>query len=171
MCTGKDDSNRGQSAGKDIVKDTNLSWLAGIWEGEGSILLYSRPVNEKRIQITPALEITNTDIHIINECRRLLEELNCNFSYMERRSKKTQHKITYTLRTQNAVYIKNVLENILPYMIGVKKAYGETLLSFVKRRLEKCKEQNKTLKQLNYDEEDFEFVRSSTTTREDALSA
>lgn len=148
------------------MKTTDLAWLAGMWEGEGSILLYSRPVNSKRIQITPALEITNTDIHLINECRRILEELNCNFSFMERKPKKSSHRIAYILRTQNANYIKSVLESIIPYMIGAKKAYGETLLAFVSRRIDKAKQNNKMLKHLNYDEEDYEFIRSSTTTRE-----
>lgn len=150
------------------MKETDLAWLAGIWEGEGSILLYSRPVTDTRIQITPALEVTNTDIHIVNECRRILEEMGCNFSYMERKPKKTQHKLAFSLRTQNARYIKTFLELTLKYMVGTKKAYGETLLSFVSRRVEKALKANKDLKHLHYDQEDYEFIRSSTTTREDA---
>ena len=54
---------------------------------------------------------------------------------------------------------------MLPYLIGYKKAYGEILLVFVTRRLEKSQEQNKPLKYLYYDDEDYEFVRSSETTR------
>lgn len=146
------------------MKQTDLAWLAGLWEGEGSVMLYSRPVNEKRIQITPSLEITNTDVVIMNRVRKILEELGCNFSWIERKPRKANHKLAYTLRTQNAFYIKNVLEAIMPFMVGQKLAYGETLLSFVSRRIEKSKE--KGLKHTNYDEEDYEFVRSSTTTRE-----
>lgn len=148
------------------MKETDLAWLAGIWDGEGSIMLYSRPVTESRIQITPALEVTNTDILIINKCRKLLEELGCNFTLMERKPKKKQHKLAFSLRTQNAFYIKIFLEKIIPYLESVKKSYGETLLSFVSKRIEKAEKQGKVLKHLRYDSEDYEFVRSSTTTRE-----
>lgn len=149
------------------MKDTDLAWLAGMWEGEGNIMLYSRPVNEKRIQITPSLEITNCDIHLINSCRRILEELGCNFSFIERKPRKQNHRLAFTLRTQNCYYIKIVLENMMPFMVGEKRAYGETLLSFVSKRIEKAKDQtNGNLKRLRYDEDDYEFVRSSTTTRE-----
>jgi len=147
------------------MKEADLAWLAGIWEGEGSIMLYSRPVNDKRIQITPAVEVGNTDLHIMNKVRSLLEELGCNFTWMERQPKKGTKRF-YTLRSQHARYIKIFLIAVLPFMVGEKKAYGETLLSFVSRRLDKAEEQNKSLKHLRYDDEDYEFVRSSTTTRE-----
>lgn len=128
-------------------------------------MLYSRPVNDKRIQITPAVEVGNTDLHIMNKVRAILEEMGCNFSWQEYRPKgKKTYKYFYKLRSQHAGHIKVFLENLLPFMIGSKKAYGETLLSFVSRRLEKAK--GRPLKHTPYDEEDIEFVRSSTTTRE-----
>ena len=148
------------------MKDTDLAWLAGIWDGEGSVMLYSRPVRESKLQITPALEVTNTDIHIMNKVREILENLGCNFSYTERTPGKSHHKVAFSLRTQNAKYIKTTLEAMLPYLIGNKKAYGETLLSFVSKRLLKADAAGKPLKHTPYDEEDYEFVRSSTTTRE-----
>lgn len=147
------------------MKEADLAWLAGIWEGEGSVMLYSRPVNEKRIQITPAIEVGNTDLHIMNKARSIIEELGATFTWMERMPKKGTKKF-YSLRSQHARNIKTVLEAILPFMAGEKRAYSETLLSFVNRRLEKSEEQGIPLKHLRYDEEDYNYVRSSTTTRE-----
>lgn len=146
--------------------DTNeLAWLAGIWEGEGSILLYSRPVNEKRMQITPHVTVTNTDIHIMNRIRDIIEKMGCNFSWRQYRPKKGTRDC-YRYSSSHAQNIKTFLEYTLPYMVGEKKAYGETLLAFVSRRVEKAKDQKGGLKHLPYDAEDYAFVRSSTTTRE-----
>lgn len=149
------------------MQDTDLAWLAGIWEGEGSILLYSRPVNDKRIQITPSVTMSNTDVFIVNKCRKIIDSLGCNFSWREYKPKgKDSYKVCYRLTSNNAENIKLFLESILPYMHGAKKAYGETLLTFVSRRLDKAKNQVGGVRHLPYDEEDYEFVRSSTTTRE-----
>lgn len=148
------------------MQDTDLAWLAGIWEGEGSILLYSRPVNDKRIQITPLVTVTNTDVGIVNKARKIVEEMGCNFSWREYKPKgKASYLQCYKLSSAHAGNIKIFLEHILPYMVGAKKAYGETLLAFVSRRVEKAREQNVVLKHLKYDNEDYEFLRSSTTAR------
>lgn len=147
------------------MKDTDLAWLAGIWEGEGSILLYSRPVNEKRIQITPAVSMGNTDIHIINNARAIINQMGINFNFQEKFPKKGT-RMFYTLVSAHYRNIKVFLEHVLPFMIGEKKAYGETLLAFVTRRCEKAENYKGNLKRLPYDEEDYEFLRSSTTKRE-----
>ncbi len=147
------------------MQDTDRAWLAGIWEGEGSIMLYSRPVRDNKLQITPAMEVGNTDLHIVNKIRKLLEELGCQYSFMEREPK-SGHKKFYSIRSANAAYIKLTLDAILPFMIGEKKAYGETLLAFVSRRIEKSLNVKGGLKHTKYDDEDYAFVRSSTTTRE-----
>lgn len=146
---------------------TDLAWLAGIWEGEGSILLYSRTHSDKRIQITPNVVMSNSDIHIVNKCRKIIEEMGCNFSWREYKPKGKETYLTqYKISSAHAGNIKIFLEHILPYLVGNKKAYAETLLAFVSRRVEKAKEQGKLMKHLKYDNEDFEFIRSSTTTRE-----
>lgn len=149
------------------MQDTDLAWLAGIWEGEGTILLYSRPVNDKRLQITPYVSVVNTDMGIINKTRKVIEEIGCNFSFREYRDPKGKetYKTRYRLTSANSNQIKIFLEYILPYLFGAKKAYGETLLAFVSRRVEKAKYQKGGLKHLPYDEEDYEFLRSSETTR------
>jgi len=149
------------------MTNTELAWLAGIWEGEGSILLYSRPVDNNRIQITPSLQMSNTDVHIMNKARKILEELGCSFSWRQYRPKKGTRDC-YRLSSSNAEYISKTLSEILPYMYGEKKAIGETLLAFTSRRVEKAKDQKGGFKHTPYDEEDYEFVRSSETTREKA---
>ncbi len=147
------------------MQDTDLAWLAGIWEGEGSVLLFSRPINDKRIQITPCVTMSNSDIGIVNKARKIIEEMGCNFSWREYKPKgKDSYKMCYRISSQHAGNIKIFLEHVMPWMYGAKKSYGETLLAFVSRRLEKAA--GKPLKHTPYDEEDYEFLRSSTTTRE-----
>ena len=149
------------------MQDTDLAWLAGIWEGEGSILLYSRPVNDKRIQISPLVTMTNTDVSIVNECRKIIDQMGCNFSWREYKPKgKDSYKTCYKISSAHAGNIQIFLKCLMPYLKGEKKHKAETLLAFVSRRVEKGKTQLGGLKHLPYDNEDYEFIRSSTTTRE-----
>jgi len=148
------------------MKDTDLAWLAGMWEGEGSILLYRRPAYKgKRQGIIPSMEITNTDICLVNRCSSILDKLECSFHFSETKKYKTHHKQAYRLRTTNAKTIVKTLDAIIPHMVGEKKAKGELVKKFLTRRLEKAADKGMTLKHVPYDEEDFEALRSSETTR------
>ena len=144
---------------------TDLAWLAGIWEGEGSIMLYSRPRLKGNEQIVPSVSMGNTDIHIVNRARQIISNMGANFNFQEKHPKGGTRPF-YVVVSAHAGHIKTFLENVLPYMVGEKKAYGETLLAFVTRRVEKAKNQVGGLKHTPYDDEDRAFVRSSTTTRE-----
>ena len=91
------------------MQEKDLAWLAGIWEGEGSILLYSRTHKDNRTQIIPSLEVSNTDVHIMNNVRRITTEMGCNFSWREYMPKKGRRKV-YKLETSHAHQIKIFLE-------------------------------------------------------------
>lgn len=115
--------------------------------------------------------VVNTDIGIINKTRKILEELGLSFVFTERKILKVHHLQSWVLSTANQKYIVILLEAILPYLFGIKKQKGEILLDYCKRRIEKT-ERLPSKGSTPYDEEDyrifdeFQKVRSSTTTRE-----
>lgn len=154
------------------MNDVELSWLAAMWEGEGSIVLYTRQHSKyDRKQIVPSVTIANTDILIINKIKQLLQKMGCEPHFKTFRRKKST-KDCHSLTCNSLTNIKIVLEHIIPFMVGEKKAYGEIVLDYVSKRLEKIEANNNSFKHTPYDKEDFEFVnkknnvRSSTTTRE-----
>lgn len=148
--------------------DTDLAWLGGIWEGEGSITMFHHTEKNGSNKLCPCCCIVNTDIHIINKVRSILEELDCKFVLHEYKDKKNpKYKLQWRITTRNMQYIKNFLEAVLPYIYGDKKARGEILLSYVTQRLAKLK-RFPSKGSTPYDKEDYKYyseIRSSQTTR------
>ena len=150
--------------------NTDLAWLAGIWDGEGSIALFTHKEKNGSIKICPTVCVVNTDISIINKVRKIIEELGCNFILQEVQPKNSRHSIKWTLTTRNQKYIVLFLEAIIPYLHSIKKQKAEILLDYTVRRLAKAK---RILHGTTpYDKEDwsifqkFQQIRSSQTTRE-----
>lgn len=151
-----------------MITEVQLAWLAGIWDGEGSILLTKRDVKNERVQITPNVYVGNTDIAIMNEVSKLLELMGCNFHWQEKNLK--SGKVFFVLQSTNLSTIKRFLEQVNPYLIGTKRHYGERTLKYVSSRIDKADKKGIQLKHLPYDDEDLSFVCSSTTTREKATA-
>ena len=150
-----------------MIQDKDLAWLAGIWDGEGSILLNKQRRAKEKIQITPCVYVGNTDILIMNKVRKILQQMDCSFHWQEKNLK--SGKVFFVLQTTNLFTIQRFLTLINPFLVGTKQAYGETTLSYVSNRIAKAQKKGVSIKNLSYDEEDFSYVetsRSSTTTRE-----
>ena len=150
--------------------NTDLAWLAGIWDGEGSISLFTHKEKNGSTKICPTVNVVNTDIAIINEVRKILEQLDCSFLLQETKPKNSRHSIKWTLTTRNQKYIILFLEAMIPFLRSIKKQKAEILLDYSRRRFAKTK---RLLKGTTpYDEEDwstfhkFQEIRSSQTTRE-----
>ena len=116
-----------------MIKDVELAWLAGLWDGEGSITVFKHKEKNGTIKLCPTLLIVNCDEKIIWEAKRLLDELGTSFHIHLTESKNDRHKDRYQLNTRNCKYIKIVLEALAPYLIG-KKAQAQLVLQFVDKR-------------------------------------
>lgn len=161
------------------MSDTDHAWLAGMWEGEGTITLFSHTEKNGSQKIKPMVSVVNTDIALVNQMRKVLESLGCNFNLTERRPKNSRHSTVWVLQSGNMDYIIKFLSAVLPYMYGEKKQKGEILLAYSIRRAQKM-ERLPSRGSTPYDEEDrksleeFESInlrksnnnRSSSTTRD-----
>lgn len=157
------------------MQDTDLAWLAGIWDGEGSVALFSHTEKPGMTKIKPVVNVINTDIAIINKVRKLLEELGCNFSFQERHPQNKKHSTAWILITGNQKYIVTFLKAVYPYLFSIKKQKAEILIDYCSRRLERTK-RLPSAGSTPYDEQDwdtfnkFQNVRSSQTTREEPVT-
>lgn len=150
------------------MQDTDLAWLAGIWDGEGSITMFSHTEKNGSKKLCPTCLVVNTDISIINEVRRILEELECKFVIHEFKPQKDHHKMQWRITSRNMGYIVKLLSAIGPYLKGEKKARAEILLSYCTQRMQKT-ERTPHKGSTPYDETDWSYlaaIRSSQTTRE-----
>ena len=164
------------------MKDTDLAWLAGFWDGEGTITLFTHSEKNGSRKIKTIVCVVNTDLGMISKARKILEELGCGFHMTERRPARRNHSTAWILQTNRQENIIKFLTAVLPYLSGEKKERGEILLNY-------CLKRNSMVQRFPskgstpYSEEDWDALdafnkmgfkrsnnRSSTTTREETQS-
>lgn len=124
--------------GNQQVKDTDLAWLAGIIDGEGSILLGSKGHRGEfpgynGLMIGATIHVTNTCGNIISKCEKILDALGVSF--------RTSDKTTASNKTQvwridmgKMTHIKTFLTAVSPYLVS-KHGQADIVLRFVTRRM------------------------------------
>lgn len=122
------------------AKDTDLAWLAGIIDGEGSILLGSKGHRGKHLgyhglQIGATIHVTNTCGNIISKCEEILDTLGVSFHVADKTtpSNKTQ---VWRIDISKMSEIQTLLEAIMPFLIS-KIGQAKIVHRFVVRRQEK----------------------------------
>lgn len=129
--------------------EAQLGWFAGILEGEGSLTLNVRRKKWKGwegIGIDLQLQIVNTDGYIIEECANIIRGIiKSEPRVMERGQIPDRMTTDGTIWRQNRpmlmvglskmAHIKAVVDTIMPYMIGEKKARARLISAFVERRM------------------------------------
>ncbi len=116
----------------DNQQGTLNAYIAGIWDGEGSITLR----REKSInQVQGAITMANTDIEIIQTTIDFFKINNINFHIFNRDRLKTGRKIQYQLTiTSHRSKIK-FIELLIPYLTK-NKEYARLLKELCEYKLE-----------------------------------
>ena len=129
--------------------EAQLGWFTGILEGEGSLTLNVRKKSWNGwngIGIDLQLQIVNTDGYIIEECASIIEGIiGSPPRIMERGIIPDRMTTDGTIWRQNKrmlivglskmAHIKTVVDKIMPYMIGEKKARARIISKFIERRM------------------------------------
>jgi hypothetical protein len=130
------------------MTNEKLAWLAGLWDGEGTITVFLTHREKGQEKYNASLILTNTDEKIISEATKILDELELRMHLFKRKPEKKEWKSAYQLTTRKLEVVKKFCEIFIPYLIG-KKAQAELTLRFVNSRLKgKCNnysEEEKTL--------------------------
>ena len=111
-----------------------LSYLAGLWDGEGTITVSKGKMKNNNIQYSPRISLGNTEVSMINEIVKTLDKVGIR-GYIFTEEKEAPRKDMYKIVISKFDQAKKLLEIILPYL-KVKKAQGELLLRFLKNRIE-----------------------------------
>ena len=132
-----------------------LAWLAGIWDGEGSITIFSHIEKNGCRKLCPTISLWNTDIKMIAEVIKILDSFGIRLTIYAQYARKEKHSDCYKLLSRNMTKIQKFLEIITPYLIS-KKPQAELLKRFVDSRLSKMVNGIKPQK-WNYTEEEQSF--------------
>jgi len=112
------------------MKETQLAWLAGLIDGEGSIILSQ----QRDGTMNTYLVITNTNVDILNNAEKIYQEFGINPHWYEKKNYRSHHNKSFNLQITRLKQINLVLKAILPYLIG-KRAQAETFIRYADRRL------------------------------------
>jgi hypothetical protein len=164
-----------------VTHINNINWLAGIWDGEGSfsIVKQYRKVNKGGpLILSPKVEMVNTNVFLIAEVCRILNNSGIKFYIYKRHREKSNHKECFTVSICRLDSIINFCDIIYPYLIS-KKYQAELLKRYAISRKERLliSRSNHVNKPSNNDEEYYlceqvqeknklGFTGSSTTLRE-----
>lgn len=100
------------------------SYLAGFFDGEGSIIL-----DGKRAIVV----FGNTDEEVINQIRHFIEPfVGCRNIYVEKK-RNPKHKTFYRLDIYNWFGTRQILEKMLPYLI-IKKQRAEEAIEWIDKK-------------------------------------
>ena len=117
--------------------DTELAWLAGIVDGEGTIGLHR--TNAKRYKhpyLRPHFQIANTDLRILEKVRGIMTAITGRpHNLVVTNDKRPEgHKIGYRVaaNTQSAMVL--LLPLLMPHLVG-KREQAELVLGFSSKRM------------------------------------
>lgn len=114
-----------------------LAWLGGIWDGEGSISFQTTRRQNGNLVIVPFLCVTNTDVDIINEIKRILDKMKIGYKESWVIDKANPHHLKRcNIRIDKFVRAKGLANALYPYLHSIKKRNCEVLLEFIKDREE-----------------------------------
>jgi hypothetical protein len=117
-------------------RSIDLSWVAGIIEGEGYIGLSRHIVGY--LQYTPRVQIINTDDIMLENVGKILKENG--LAYFRKRhfvDKRVKRKPCHDLVICGIKRVTKTLELIMPYMRTKKKRNAELVYKFCLERLSK----------------------------------
>lgn len=120
------------------VKPEDIGWLAGIIDGEGSIL-FNKPSKDSFNQILYGIYIVGADLSLLNKCRKILDQLidgeGKKYHFYKKNYKKglvKSNKQTYCIQIGRQHSIRKVLEVILPHLTE-KYLKSARLLNFLQK--------------------------------------
>lgn len=122
--------------GNPQVTDTQLAWLAGIIDGEGTITVGFLNTRETR-QYAPSVTVVNTNPVMIATILAIYDQLGVGSHVMERdRTKSLGKRSIWNVTVQRMGGIEKLLTVLAPFMVA-KRAQAELLLRFVRSRIPK----------------------------------
>ena len=118
------------SADNQQITDTDIAWLAGIMDAEGSIGLYKNGNGNYYARVT----ITNTDIRMFDKIKNILEKLHLSVYIKENERQKGRNwKPRWQMVFSGSTKPKKFLNTLMPYLV-TKKLEAKLTLEFIESR-------------------------------------
>lgn len=157
------------------LSDAELGWIAGILDGEGSILLFFGVRRSGKLNnVSPQVIVGNTEQVMIETYARLVKQMGAGVHISTREPKIGGIKATMNeatmhrykrLHVANSVgfqRVRNVLRPVTPFLVTSKRQRAELILRFIDQRLARREvasaDGRGTYSNAPYDREDLELM-------------
>ena len=120
------------------VSSTELAWLAGLLDGEGTINISRKPTGKRKdgsivCNYWVFVQFVNTNEEVMTKVIDLQTRLGAKPYVWHKPPAKTTHRAAIQTCVQNMGKAEKILRPILPYLVG-KKRHAELVLSFIEER-------------------------------------
>lgn len=116
----------------DNQQANQISWLAGLICGDGSIYISKYTPKGYLVKLTPNISITNMDYNLITESANIFNSNGIGCFIQER---KIKGGIVYDLIVRGYKRVQSALNLLIDYLVGNKKRQAEIMLKLVNMRL------------------------------------
>lgn len=157
------------------LSDAEIGWLAGILDGEGSILLFLGVKKGGKLNnVSPQVTVGNTEKEMIEEYVRLLKRIPAGVHVVSRQPKcggipstmtpkrAKKYKLLYAASSVGFSRVKAILDVVTPCLITSKKRKAELILKFINQRFSNGVTRNRTTGaqycKIPYTKEDYELM-------------
>lgn len=114
----------------ELSKSAKAAWLAGFWDGEGSVVFRSHCNGRKHT--TYYLSVCNTDLGLIETCATYLSDLGISHTKFEQRVRRSQHKPLFVFHICQADSIRRFAK-LVPLHSPAKRDRLDQILAWVDR--------------------------------------
>ena len=160
-----------QETTKELLK---LGWLAGLIDGEGSVILQLVKNNTTKTKFTyhPRVSIYNNDANLISEVCKLLDKYGIKYFVQERASRDPRNNnaeletTNYNVSIGDAKSVKLLLELTVETLQTIKRAKAELCIRFLNIRLNRTEYFKHNREEIDVINKFLSLVGSSTTVRE-----
>jgi hypothetical protein len=120
----------------DNPQETDLIWLAGFLDGEGSFGVNATKRKNGKFQLLPAIQVASTEPRAVLKIKKIFEDneiAHYTNGYMSLEYRNA--KPAYSIRLGRLSMIARLLDLIRPYLV-VKDAQADLLREYVRLRME-----------------------------------
>lgn len=129
------DNTQDETMDNQLALLLDLSWLAGIIDGEGSLTCgYRNYCESTKFRVYPQVRVGNTNMGIIQSVMRIYDNIGVRYRVETQQYKKHWKELTL-IKVNRFVHIINLLTAIQPFLKG-KAGQAETMLALCKSRKE-----------------------------------
>lgn len=145
------------------VACVDLAWLAGIWDGEGTISCRkgTQQRGRKNPQFAPRVSMVNTNTEILHGVVDILDALGVKYYFREKGvgGFEGSHKQCFIISVETLGNAAKLLTAMRPYLRG-KCFQADMMLKFINSRLSKVNLRGRDNQKFCYSQEELEWLDS-----------